>query len=86
MAKPRAMVDVVGAEALAHQFYDRLETTLSEQPYMAGERFTVADISALCLIEFASALVKLAPKPELTAIAAWHGRITARPSVQAEKR
>ena len=73
-------------EALAHQFYDRLETTLSEQPYMAGERFTVADISALCLIEFASALVKLAPKPELTAIAAWHGRITARPSVQAEKR
>ncbi|NBQ12298.1 MAG: glutathione S-transferase family protein [Gammaproteobacteria bacterium] len=56
-------------EALAHQFYDRLESTLTEQPYMAGDRFTVADISALCLIEFAGALVKLAPKPELTAIA-----------------
>ena len=72
-------------EALAHQFYDRLESALSQQPYMAGDRFTVADISALCLIEFAGALVKLAPKPELTAIAAWHERVAARPSVQAEK-
>lgn len=72
-------------EALAHQFYDRLEEALARQPYMAGDRFTIADISALCLIEFAGALVKLAPKPELTAIAAWHERVAARPSVQAEK-
>lgn len=38
------------------QCFDQL---LQNQPYMAGERFTIADITAFCALEFARGLMKL---------------------------
>jgi glutathione S-transferase len=31
-----------------------LDDTLAQQPYVAGERFTIADITAFCALEFAA--------------------------------
>jgi len=60
-----------------------LETELAQRPFFAGERFTVADITALCAIDFGKVSdVRL--KPELHPnLIAWHQRITARPSAKA---
>jgi len=55
---------------------------LQSQPFIAGERFTIADITAFCAIEFAR-LLKWRPADEgLPHLAAWRDRIAARPSAQ----
>lgn len=70
-------------ESGARAYYKRLNTELSEREYVAGNRFTVADISALCMIDFASAMVDLKPDASLDHLWAWHARVSARPSTQA---
>ncbi len=59
-----------------------LDTRLASQPWIAGSRFTVADITAFCAVEFAR-LVKFKPTDAgLTRLAAWRDRVAARPSAQ----
>ena len=63
--------------------FDWLEGELGKRQYMAGDRFTVADITALCAIDFGkvSAIrIDAAVHPNL---AAWHKRVSDRPSSKA---
>ncbi|MDJ0789582.1 MAG: glutathione S-transferase family protein [Myxococcota bacterium] len=71
------------AEGATRKFYRRLDRELGERPYMAGEQFSVADITGLCMIDFASELVALEPDRELSNLWAWHERVSARPSTKA---
>ena len=60
-----------------------LESALGQHEYVAGERFTIADITAFCAIEFAR-IMKFTPAVEgFGAIQIWRDRIAARPSAQA---
>lgn len=59
------------------------DAQLAQQPFIAGERFTIADITAFCAIEFARGLLKFRPADEgMPALQAWRDRIAARPSTQ----
>ncbi|MDX7920422.1 glutathione binding-like protein [Aeromonas media] len=49
---------------------------------MAGDRFTIADILALCTIGFGK-VVALRIAPHQHHLQAWHERVSARPSAQA---
>lgn len=70
-----------GRERIGH-FYDLLDQQLSEHPFVAGERFSIADISALVAVDFAR-WVKL-PVPEARAhLRRWHQEVSARPSAKA---
>jgi glutathione S-transferase len=61
------------------------DSVLATQPYMAGERFTVADITAFCALEFARGLMKYNPGAEgLVHLQAWRDRIAERPSAAAK--
>lgn len=63
--------------------FDFFEHELGQRPYIAGERFTVADITALCAIDFGK-VAQLRIKPETHPnLAAWHARVSARPSSKA---
>ena len=68
-------------ESSTRRHYERLNEELAGRDYIAGDRFTVADISALCMIDFATQMVNLRPADELTSLWAWHERVSARPSV-----
>jgi glutathione S-transferase len=58
-----------------------LDGVLARQPYVAGERFTIADITAFCALEFARGLMKFRPGQEgMEHLQAWRDRIAARPS------
>ena len=58
-----------------------LDRELAGRPWMAGERFTIADITAWCAIEFARGLLKYKPGDEgLQHLQAWRDRVAARPS------
>ncbi|WP_342113173.1 glutathione S-transferase family protein [Pseudoduganella sp. OTU4001] len=61
-----------------------LDGVLSRQAYVAGDRFTIADITAFCAMEFARGLMKFRPgEAGLTALQAWRDRIAERPSATA---
>ena len=60
-----------------------LEQQLSTNAFVAGDRFTIADITAFCTIEF-SRLMKFKPgEAGYAAIQAWRDRIAQRPSATA---
>lgn len=68
-----------GAEALANlPWFDDL---LSRQPFLAGEAFSMPDITLWCTLGFAEA-AGLSFPPGLTAIASWRDRVSALPAVK----
>jgi glutathione S-transferase len=74
------------ATIMREQLDDRfawLDRELAARPHLAGERFTVADITALCAIDFGKVSkirIDAATHPHL---AAWHKRVSERPSTKA---
>ena len=60
-----------------------LDGALSHQDWIAGERFTIADITAFCALEFAR-LMKFNPGAEgFAALQAWRDRVAQRESARA---
>ncbi len=70
-------------EAAARVFYRRLNDLLSRDEFLAADRFTIVDITALCVIDFATNLVELRPDDDLSSLWRWHAAVTARPSASA---
>jgi len=60
-----------------------LNKELAQKPYIAGEQFSVADITAWCTIKFFKKLSDTPIQPEQTALQAWYDSISSRPSVAA---
>lgn len=63
------------------RFFDLLEERLAESKYLAGEGFTLADISAFVFVEFARVIKQRIPEANAATLA-WHAAIQARPSAQ----
>jgi glutathione S-transferase len=58
-----------------------LDRELARQPFVAGERFTIADITAFCALEFARGLMKFQPGDAgMLHLQAYRDRIAKRPS------
>ncbi len=58
-----------------------LDRELAGQSFIAGRRFTIADITAFCAPEFARGLMKFQPGREsMPHLQAWRDRIAERPS------
>lgn len=56
---------------------------LQSQPWIAGERFTIADITAFCALEFARGLLKWVPRElGLPALQDWRDRVAERPAAR----
>jgi glutathione S-transferase len=70
-------------ERAARAYYRRLNDELADRTYMAGNAFSIADITALCVIDFATELVDLAPDRALAHLWRWHADVAARPSAKA---
>lgn len=70
-----------GRQALRH-LYARLDAELATRAFIAGPRFTIADITALVTVDFAARL-RLALPPELPHLGHWHRAVSARPSASA---
>jgi glutathione S-transferase len=68
--------------ASAVHFLRELDGELASRPYVAGLEFSVADITALCVIDFAAGPVQVSvPWNELSNLQAWHERVSKRSSV-----
>src|SRR5579885_588220 len=65
--------------ARVERFFARLDARLAESEFLAGPRYSIADITALVSIGFA-AWIKLAPPETLGHLARWSAAVNARPS------
>jgi glutathione S-transferase len=59
-----------------------VDTALRDRPFIAGDRFTVADITGLVALDFAKS-GRIAIPPELVHLNRWHAALKARPSAAA---
>ncbi len=65
------------------QFYQRLNADLSASEFVAGETFSIADITALCAVDFASGAARIPVPADCENLKRWHAAVSARPSAAA---
>ena len=71
------------SDVAARNYFERLDREFAQNAYVAGDRFTIADITLYTAIEFASTMVDLKPESSLDNLTAWYQSVGARPSVTA---
>ncbi|HVH05078.1 MAG TPA: glutathione S-transferase family protein [Myxococcota bacterium] len=59
-----------------------LDGELAARPFVAGDRYTIADVTALCAIDFGR-VTGIRPLPEQKHLVRWHEAVSARPSAKA---
>jgi glutathione S-transferase len=59
-----------------------MDAELASRPFIAGEQHTVADITALCAVDFMKPARVVVPD-ELVNVKRWHADVAARPSAKA---
>ena len=63
-------------------FYEKIDERLGRSEFLVGDRFTMADITTLCAVDFG--ISRRLPIPEDRAnVARWHAAVSARPGVVA---
>ena len=60
-----------------------LDAQIGNKPFIAGDRFTIADITALVGVDFAAQAAGVSADPALKNLARWHQSVSSRPSAQA---
>lgn len=70
------------SKAKAEKTLAWLDGVLAGREYIAGERFSVADIVALCAVDFGR-VSKIKLQPDQKNLARWHAHVSARPSAKA---
>jgi glutathione S-transferase len=59
-----------------------LDGELASRPFVAGDRYTIADITLLCALDFGR-VVDIRPEPDQKNLQRWHESVSARPSAKA---
>ena len=62
--------------------FDWLDGVLAAHDFIAGDHYTVADITALCGVDFAK-VIRLRVGDDRPNLARWHAAVSARPSAKA---
>ena len=68
---------------VAARFLGLLDGVLADRPFLAGDAYSVADISALCTLDFSASLVDIPIEPAHANLARWHAEVSSRPSARA---
>jgi glutathione S-transferase len=69
-------------ETVANQF-KWLDAQIGNKPFIAGDRFTIADITAEVAVDFAVQAAGVAMDPALKNLGRWHQSVSSRPSAKA---
>jgi glutathione S-transferase len=69
--------------AVVYQRLERMDRELNGQRFVAGDRFTIADITALVAIGIGGRLADIKIASELANLTRWHDAVLSRPSAKA---
>jgi glutathione S-transferase len=64
------------------QFFHRLDDQLADKEFVAGDRYSIADIAAMVVVDF-SAWIKVSVPEDATNTRRWYESVSARPSARA---
>jgi glutathione S-transferase len=64
-------------------FYDDFDSRLEEVPFVAGDDFSAADITALVTVDLATSVLSMPLPPRARAFRRWHEKVSARASATA---
>ncbi|MBN3727396.1 glutathione S-transferase family protein [Burkholderia sp. Ac-20379] len=64
-------------------FYNDLDARLTSVPFLAGEQFSAADITAMVAVDFATRAFAMPLAAEHVALKRWHAQVASRPSAAA---
>lgn len=64
-------------------FYADFDTHLEEVPFLAGDEFSAADITALVTVDLATSVLGMPLPPDARAFRQWHDKVSARPNAAA---
>jgi len=64
-------------------FFTDLDARLGETPFVAGQRFSVADITALVTVDFAAKAITFPVPDEHRSLRRWYDATSRRPSMAA---
>ena len=70
-------------KASVGRFYAALDEDLGKSQFVAGDAFSIADITALCVVDFAAGAARVPIPDECENLKRWHAEVSARPSAQA---
>jgi glutathione S-transferase len=69
--------------AVVYQRLERMDRELNGHQFVAGDRFTIADITALVAIDIGGRLADIKVAPDLAHLTRWHNAVSNRPSANA---
>lgn len=72
----------VASDEDSHACYEQIDVELESQQFYAGEQFSMADITLVIAIDFATAMVDLKPSQTLHNLHRWHKEVSSRRSVK----
>jgi glutathione S-transferase len=64
-------------------FFADFDARLGEAPFVAGQRFSVADIAALVTVDFAAKAINFPVQDEHRSLKRWYDAVSSRPSIGA---
>ena len=73
----------IQSDAFVKAYYTRMDRELADRRMIAGDAYSIADITAMVTIDFAELLVDLKPDASLSHLARWRAEVAARPSATA---
>lgn len=65
------------------RFYESLDAYLADNEFVAGDSFSIADITALCTIDFAAGAARVPIPESCTHVLRWHEAVSSRDSAKA---
>jgi glutathione S-transferase len=68
--------------ARLHRFFRVMDARLADREFVAGARYSIADITTLVTVNFA-AWIKMPIPPDCPNLRRWHEQVSARPSAKA---
>lgn len=70
-------------KATVERFFETLDAYLADNAYAAGDTYSIADITAMCAVDFATTAARIPFPEDKPNLKRWYDEVSARPSAQA---
>jgi len=74
---------VEGSKQRVSDFYSDFDARLTDAEFVAGDRFSAADITTLVTVDFATRAFQMPLPDDCAGFRRWYGTVSARPSAAA---
>ena len=82
-AAAKTLTPTIKKRPVVYQRLERMDRELDGHQFVAGDRFTIADITALVAIDLGARFADIKIAPEFAHLTHWYETVSSRPSAKA---